>query len=331
MRIHRYLLASSAMCTGLLLGSGPAAAQQSASAQAMLEEVIVTARRREESLETLPLSVAAVSADAMQAQGVYNMMDIADVVPNVALAEDVRANDTLLYIRGLGGGFSNPSQVFGTAVYIDGHIQVGNLGAFNSTVDVERIEVLRGPQGTLFGRNVTGGAINIITTKPGPDFASELILRAGNYGRADIRGMVNTPINDNLYARFNIGFESHDGYWYNRFLNEDTAGEETQNFGAALRWEPTDNWTIDTRISLMYDRDDDRALSCYAYPDADLIAALEADGQDTSGLPGPFDDGAGAWGGAFNDIGRVEFLGRGTTIAAMESCQLTRSMGDYVT
>ena len=333
MNISSYFRLSGLLCTGaLLVGPGQTLAQQSSSAQAMLEEIVVTARRREESLSTLPMSVAAITSDAMQAQGVYNLMDITDVVPNISLTEDVRANDTLLYIRGLGGGFSNPAQVFGTAVYIDGHIQVGNLGAFNSTVDVERIEVLRGPQGTLFGRNVTGGAVNIITAKPGPDFDSELTLRAGNYGRADVRGMVNTPITDNLYARFNVGYESYDGYWYNRFLNEDTAGEETQNFGAALRWEPTDNWTIDTRINLMYDRDDDRGNSCYAYPDQDLIDALVADGQDVSGLPGPFADGNGAWGGgAFNGIGRVEFLGRGTTIAAMESCQTSRAQGDYVT
>jgi len=320
----------------LLMIPGYVAAQgQSASAEAMLEEVVVTARRREESLQTLPLSVAAISADAMQAQGVYNLIDMTEVIPNIALAEDVRANDTLLYIRGLGGGFSNPSQVFGTAIYIDGHIQVGNLGAFNSTVDVDRIEVLRGPQGTLFGRNVTGGAINIITAKPGPDFASELTMRAGDYGRADLRGMINTPISDNLFARFNVGYESFDGYWHNRFLQVDTAGEETQNFGAALRWLPSDNWTIDARVNLMYDRDSDRANSCYAYPDADLLDALAADtpsgNQDISGLPGPFDDGSGAWGGGFDDIGRVEFLGRGTTIAAMQSCETSRAMGDYVT
>jgi len=332
MRITQCLGLSGALSAGaLLLVPAQTIAQQSASAQAMLEEIVVTARRREENLQTLPLSVAAVTADAMQAQGVYNLIDMTDIVPNISLTEDVRANDTLLYIRGLGGGFSNPAQVFGTAVYIDGHVQVGNLGAFNSTVDVERIEVLRGPQGTLFGRNVTGGAINIITAKPGPDFASELTFRAGDYGRADARAMVNTPITDDLFARFNVGYESYDGYWYNRYLNQDTAGEETQNFGAALRWLATDNWTIDTRINLMYDRDDDRANSCYAYPDADLLDALEADGQDISGLPGPFEDGAGAWGGNFGGIGRVEFLGRGSTIAAMESCEISRAMGDYVT
>ncbi|HEX9877554.1 MAG TPA: TonB-dependent receptor [Gammaproteobacteria bacterium] len=331
MTIHPVLRTSGLLCVGALMFESAPVQAQSASAQAMLEEIVVTARRREESLESLPLSVAAITADAMQAQGVYNLIDMSEVVPNIALAEDVRANDTELWIRGLGGGFSNPAQVFGTAVYIDGHIQVGNLGAFNSTADVERIEVLRGPQGTLFGRNVTGGAVNIITAKPGPDFASELTLRAGDYGRADVRGMINTPITDNLYARFNLGHESHDGYWYNRHLGEDTAGTETQTFGAALRWLPSDNWTIDTRINLMYDRDDDLANSCYAYPDADLLDALEADGQDISGLPGPFADGNGAWGGSNNGIGNVEFLGPGTTLAAMESCQITRSMGDYVT
>jgi iron complex outermembrane receptor protein len=91
------LLAAGVLCaSACFMNIGPAAAQQSASAEAMLEEIVVTARRREESLQTLPLSVAAITADAMQAQGVYNLMDMSDIVPNIALAEDVRANDTLL-------------------------------------------------------------------------------------------------------------------------------------------------------------------------------------------------------------------------------------------
>ncbi|TDJ41181.1 MAG: TonB-dependent receptor, partial [Gammaproteobacteria bacterium] len=174
MMLQKYLLGSSALLTSaLLLTSGQVAAQgQSASAAAMLEEIVVTARRREENLQELPLSIQAITSQAMEAQGIYNMQQITDFVPNVVLQEDQRKNDTRLFIRGIGGGFSNPAQVFGVGMYVDGHYLAGSLGAFMSTLDVERVEILRGPQGTLFGKNTTGGAISIISAKPGPDFDS---------------------------------------------------------------------------------------------------------------------------------------------------------------
>ena len=118
MMLQKYLWGFGALVTSaLLLTSGQVAAQgQSASAAAMLEEIVVTARRREENLQELPLSIQAISADAMQAQGIYNMKDLTDFVPNVVLTEDQRQNDTRLFIRGIGGGFSNPAQVFFTPV-----------------------------------------------------------------------------------------------------------------------------------------------------------------------------------------------------------------------
>ena len=140
---------------------------------------MVTARRREENLEELPLSIQAISADAMQAQGIYNMEQISDFVPNVVLTEDQRKNDTRMYIRGIGGGFSNPAQVFGVGMYVDGHYMSGSLGAFLSTLDVERVEILRGPQGTLFGKNTTGGAVSWVSAKPGPEFDSYVTVRLG--------------------------------------------------------------------------------------------------------------------------------------------------------
>ncbi len=154
MMLQKYLLGSSALLTSaLLLTSGQVAAQgQSASAAAMLEEIVVTARRREENLQELPLSIQAITADSMQAQGIYNLEQITDFVPNVVLTEDQRKNDTRLFIRGVGGGFSNPAQVFGVGAYIDGHYLSGSLGAFMSTVDVERVEVLRGPRALYSAR-----------------------------------------------------------------------------------------------------------------------------------------------------------------------------------
>jgi outer membrane receptor protein involved in Fe transport len=322
MSINRVLVGAVAPFTAaVLLAPGQVAAQQSASAAAMLEEVVVTARRREENLQELPLSIQAITADAMQAQGIYNIQQVTDFAPNVVLQEDQRKNDTRFFVRGIGGGFSNPAQVFGVGMYVDGHYMSGSLGAFMSTVDVERIEVLRGPQGTLFGKNTTGGAISLISAKPSEEFDSYVTLRAADYGQTDLRAMINAPITDNLFFRGNLASEKNDGYYFNRFFNSDAAGSDQQSLGLALRWLPGDNWTIDARLALSYDRDENQGGQCSARPDQDLYDQLigaEFGGTPANPVafagrdltfgtpdditytgPGPVGDGfdVGAWGG----------------------------------
>jgi len=263
MTIRRVILGSTGVLSGaLLLSSGQVAAQQSASAQAMLEEVVVTARRREENLQDLPLSIAAISADAMEAQGIYTIEQISDFVPNVTLTTSDRANNTRVVIRGIGGGHPDPVFVFGSGMYIDGHYIPNSLGGYMSTMDIERVELLRGPQGTLFGKNVTGGAVNIITTKPGPEFESSLTLRAAEDGQQDFRGMVNVPISDNVFARFGVATEQYDGYYTNRNLGIDTGGTDMQSVNAALRFTPGDNWTIDASLNIIEREDDNAGIQC---------------------------------------------------------------------
>jgi iron complex outermembrane receptor protein len=247
----------------MLLTMQEAAAQQqrSASAQAMLEEVVVTARRREENLQDLPLSIAAISADAMQAQGIYSIEDVSDFVPNVTLTQSDRANNTRVVIRGIGGGHPDPAFVFGAGMYIDGHYIPNSLGGYMSTMDIERVEVLRGPQGTLFGKNVTGGAVNIISAKPQPDFDSSVTLRAAEDGDNDVRGMVNFPISENVFARVGVAVEQFDGYYYNKHLDTMTGGEDMTSFNGALRWTPS-NWTIDVNAFLIEREDDNKGGQC---------------------------------------------------------------------
>jgi|GEM_PF-1323678 len=344
MMLQKYLLGSSALLTSaLLLTSGQVAAQgQSASAAAMLEEIVVTARRREENLQELPLSIQAITSQAMEAQGIYNMQQITDFVPNVVLQEDQRKNDTRLFIRGIGGGFSNPAQVFGVGMYVDGHYLAGSLGAFMSTLDVERVEILRGPQGTLFGKNTTGGAISIISAKPGPDFDSYVTLRVADFGQQDLRVMINAPISDNLFFRGNFASEQSDGYYFNRFLGTDTGGTDQQSLGLAFRWEVNDNWTIDARLATAEDRDDNQGGQCRAYPNQEmydlLIGRFDRDGNPLGGTPanplafagpdltlgtaddvvytgpGPFASGNGAWGSRNDDTSLriANFIDAGT-------------------
>jgi len=240
---------------------------QEASAQgaaaAILEEVVVTARRREESLEDLPLSVVAISAAAMQAQGIYNTEQIGEFAANVSLSQSDRMNHSRIFIRGIGGGFPNPIAVFGTGMYIDGHYLPGSLANYMSTVDIERVEVLRGPQGTLFGKNVTGGAVNIVSAKPAPDFESSVTLRVGDHGQQDVRGMVNTPITDNLFFRGSVSSETFDGYWDNIHLGTNgTDFRDSQNIRGSFRWLPNDNWTIDATLQTGRDRNGQLGRQC---------------------------------------------------------------------
>jgi iron complex outermembrane receptor protein len=227
----------------------------------MLEEVVVTARRREENLQDLPLSIAAISADAMQAQGIYSIEDVSDFVPNVTLTTSDRANNTRVVIRGIGGGHPDPAFVFGAGMYIDGHYIPNSLGGYMSTMDIERVELLRGPQGTLFGKNVTGGAVNIVSAKPSPEFDSSITLRAAEDGDNDFRGMVNFPISENVFARVGFAKEVFDGYYENRHLGVTTGGEDMSSLNGAIRFTPG-NWTIDVNAFLIERRDDNKGGQC---------------------------------------------------------------------
>jgi len=258
-----WLSATAALLTGMVLLPAGQAVAQSASAQAMLmEEIVVTARRREESLQDLPLSIAAISADAMEAQGIYTIENVSDFVPNVTLTTSLRENNTRVIIRGIGGGHPDPVFVWGSGMYVDGHYIPQSLGGYMSTMDIDRVEVLRGPQGTLFGKNVTGGAVVIVTAKPGPEFDSSVTLRMADDGQQDLRGMINFPISDNLFARIGVASEQFDGYYYNRNLNIDTGGTDTQALNAALRYTPTDNWTLDFTVNTQKLRHDNKGVQC---------------------------------------------------------------------
>ena len=349
MKLTRAYVAMGASLFGgaMLLPLQEASAQGAAAA--ILEEVVVTARRREESLEDLPLSVVAISADAMQAQGIYNTEQIGDFAANVSLSSSDRMNHSRIFIRGIGGGFPNPIAVFGTGMYIDGHYLPGSLANYMSTVDIERVEVLRGPQGTLFGKNVTGGAINIISAKPGPEFESSLTVRAGQYGQQDIRGMINTPITDNLYFRGSISSEQLDGYWDNIFLGiNGTDYRDSKNFRGSLRWLPNDNWTVDATVQTGRDRNGQLGRQCATRIRQSTLDELAADGQDVSRFSATpdnpatsFNDGVGQWGGGpagghINRLGPITTAGQVVTTDGADSlttmwdwCNASRAAGDY--
>lgn len=291
-----FIIGGALLGTVLLFSSGQVVAQQGgqdqaarrSSADRLLEEIVVTARRREERLLDQPLSIAALTADQMQVQGIYTVEDVSKYVPNVTLTTPARANNTRVIIRGIGGGFPDPVFVFGSGMYIDGHYVPSSLGGYASTLDIERIELLRGPQGTLFGKNVIGGLVNIISTKPQPEFDSSIRLRLAEDGEQAVRGMVNIPFSDTLYGRFSAAFEEFDGYYRNQFLGIDSGGKELKAVRGALRYAPNDNWTFDGAVSVMRKDDDAMGGQCIG--------------------PGPLND-APQWGGGAGNLERRLYTG----------------------
>ncbi len=321
-----------AIFAGGAVNDASAQQPQSASAAAMLEEIVVTARRREENYQDLPLSIAAISAATMDAMGIYDIKDIHDFVPNVTFRETDGRGSAALFIRGIGGGVSaGGTRSSGSAAYIDGHYIAVPINVF-STLDMERIEILRGPQGTLFGKNTTGGAIQYITTKPQPEFGAEILLRATDFGGQDFEGVINVPFSDTIWGRFSFGKETYDGHWFNRSLNRDYGEIDLQTFSGAVRFTPNDNWTIDLGVRTSSDDSDQTGGQCTPYPTASALAAVAATTSvfDVTQIAEAHADGVSNWGG-FAGVGNIDRIYPGATADFWFNCAMDNQLGEYVT
>jgi iron complex outermembrane receptor protein len=181
-----------------------------------LQEIIVTARRREEGIQSTPISMAAFNADALAQRQVTNVADVAKFTPNVQFDSVTpiggASNAASIYIRGIGQNEYTLTIDPGVGLYVDGVYMSRSLGSVLDTLDLDRVEVLRGPQGSLFGKNTIGGAISLTTRKPGHEFAASLEGIAGSYDRHDLRASVDLPVSDQLRLGFSGSLQARDGY-----------------------------------------------------------------------------------------------------------------------
>ncbi len=178
-----------------------------------LEQMIVTARKREEALQEVPVAVTAFDEQALAEFGFNHIIDVADVVPNLNISTVWAASNPFISLRGLGnGGDFNPNIDSAVAVYIDEVFLQAPAGRLGQMFDLAQVEVLRGPQGTLYGKNTTGGTINMASRKPGDEFEANVELTGGNYDLWSFQGGVSIPlIEDTLTARFAIVSNARDG------------------------------------------------------------------------------------------------------------------------
>jgi iron complex outermembrane receptor protein len=244
---------TSAGIAGLMLYHTPAPAQTSSESQeAVLEEVTVTAQKRSENLQNVPLAVSAISGPTMEALHVNDLKDVTATVPNVQIQVNAGlTNAASFVVRGI-GIVGNPSPYVGTevATVVDGVVQTVNELGLLDRFDVERIEVLRGPQGTLFGANTTGGAVNIVTRQPTGDFEAYGQVGLGNYHSRNVAAAVNFPIVDGTLAgKIMVANRSRDGFYTNLYNGTDIGHIDSTAARGYLKWTPSD----DVNVTLQMD------------------------------------------------------------------------------
>ncbi|AZI38153.1 putative TonB-dependent receptor [Caenibius tardaugens NBRC 16725] len=257
-RWWRVGLLTGASAAGLLFMAPAASAQDTASEPQAesgggIQDIVVTARRRQESLQDTPIAISAVSGESIAARGLDNVTQIGDFTPNVKFNSSVpvsASNATAaIFIRGIGQNDYQLSADPGVGLYLDGVYISRGVGNVLDVLNVERIEVLRGPQGTLFGRNTIGGAVSVTTKKPGNVLSGSLDVTTGSYNRVQVKGSIDIPLAEGIYTSFSGFYHNRDGYVKGVVPGAPDLGDTNQLAGRfALRLEPSSDVSIDIAV-----------------------------------------------------------------------------------
>lgn len=264
-----------------------------------IEEVVVTAQKREQSLQDVPIAVTALSGDFLQQTGSVNLSDVANVTPGLNISNTQSEGGGGITMRGIGSndfGYSSDPSI---PVYLDGVYMGSGAALVGDLMDVAQIEVLKGPQGTLFGRNAVGGAVSVTTTRPGNDVEAQFNIGGGNYGLRTIKGMANLPlIEDQLFLRVSGSTRNRDGWQENVSTGERDGYEQDRwNARAKLLWTPTDNLEIELTSDWQREQDHAGYFNVLGGEAVDALnglgllssAALDTNGKTASAGNGFFD------------------------------------------
>ena len=262
------MLKRAALCSTLAMASTAAAAwaQQPARApdadtddskkMVQLDTVVVTARRREEAVRDVPQAVTVISGEELESRGAQNIAALGAVTPNLVIHPGRAFNGTVIaYIRGIGQFDSIWGVQPGVGIYLDDVHLARPQGALLDILDVERVEVLRGPQGTLYGRNTLGGAIKVVTRAPTPNIGGRLALTLGDYGQRDAKAILNLPLGETLRTRVALAKYDRDGYGRNLTTGAYTSARDAGVARINAMWNPSG----DVEVRFAYDHTRDRS------------------------------------------------------------------------
>jgi len=235
----------------------PVAAQERGRA---IEEIVVTATKRDASIQDIPIAVSAYSGEDLSARGVQDLYGLQEVSPSISVySSNSTSNGGTIRIRGVGTTGNNPGLEAAVGTFIDGVYRSRAGQAFSDLVDIERVEVLRGPQGTLFGKNTSAGALQIITKRPEFERNTTLSLSAGEFDTVRIQGSTTGPITETLAYRIAANYHDRDGYY------EDDVTDDA--------YDSRDRWSAKGQLLWTGARWDNRFMFDYAEQDEDCCPA----------------------------------------------------------
>ncbi|MEP5566455.1 MAG: TonB-dependent receptor [Halioglobus sp.] len=217
------------------LFSGLMASEAFAQSVGALEEVIVTAEKRATTVQDTPIAVSAFSGDELNRALISKPLDLQFNVPNMLMSKD-NFTTAAISIRGIGNLGVGSATDSGTGVHFNGVYLNGGRIFETEFYDAERVEVLRGPQGTLYGRNTTAGVVNMITNKPTDEFGGDITLELGNYNHIKAKGAINIPLGDQWAQRFAMFYNERDGYVDNEFDGDEIDGRDMWSLRSSTRW-----------------------------------------------------------------------------------------------
>jgi iron complex outermembrane recepter protein len=206
-----------------------------------IEEIIVTAQKRAENLQDVPISIAAVTGAAVEDLRATNLQGLGNAVPNVQINTFSNTpNNAVFTIRGIGVIEPDPYAGNTVGVVVDGVPQYFSMGALLDLFDIDRVEILRGPQGTLFGANTTGGVVSVVTKQPTDKFEGKFSAGYGNYNHLNLQGVINTPLGEGLAARFGVSHDQRKGWVTNVVDGSDMGKRNVTIFRGALKYDSGD-------------------------------------------------------------------------------------------
>ncbi|OWQ97772.1 TonB-dependent receptor [Sphingopyxis witflariensis] len=259
MKLLDQILLSGVACAAMMAGAAPAMAQSDAPADTAASDtndIIVTARFKNESLQDVPQAISAFGEEALTKIAARDITDLAPSTPNISIQPVATfSNSAAIFIRGLGAQGIESTEESPVGISIDGVFVTRPVATMLDTFDLDRIEVLRGPQGTSFGKNSLAGGIAAYTKNPGRDWGVQAEVTVGNYGRMDARAAVNMPIiEDVLAARIVVNKETYDGFFTNRLNGKKIGGQDRLTLRGTVVFTPTDNLDINLKAFLVRDR-----------------------------------------------------------------------------
>lgn len=256
---------STAILSTVLIASGTNIVHAADSADNyVIEEVTVTARKREESLQDTPIAISAFSGESLEQRGITQLIGIANYAPNMSFQNNPSfggaSNAASIYIRGVGQKEFLPTTEPGVGLYVDGVYVARSVGAILDLVDIAQVEILRGPQGTLFGRNTIGGAISVTTQRPGEELAGKVEATIGTDSAQILKASIDIPVSEQLLTKISVANMEQDGY-VKRLDGVELGDDDTQAARFSALWSPNDTFEAFFSASLSRDRENGPALS----------------------------------------------------------------------